>query len=68
MQMNLFMVTILVLISILAIRGTLYNKKNQNNQVSVNGGIFTIGLVGIALLSVFDLFFGADTLISYLPW
>jgi len=66
--MNLFMTIILVLISILAIRGTLFNKKTQNQPGFIIGGVFTLGLVGVTLLSVFDLFFGINTLLPYLPW
>lgn len=66
--MNLYMVTVMVLISILAILGTIFNKNTKNKPGFVIGGVFTVGLVGITLLSLFDLFFGIDTLLPYLPW
>jgi|GEM_PF-1965926 len=66
--MNLFMAIVLILISILAVRGTLYNKKTNNKPGFIIGGIFTIGLIGVTLLSVFDLFLGIDILLPYLPW
>lgn len=66
--MNLFMTTILILISILAVQGTLFNKKTNNQPGYIIGGIFTLGLIGVTLLSVYDLIFGIDTLLPYLPW
>lgn len=66
--MNLFMATILVLISILAVQGTLYNKKTNNKPGFIIGGIFTIGLIGVTLLSLYDLVVGINTLLPYLPW
>lgn len=66
--MNLFMATILVLISILAVQGTLYNKKINNKPGLIIGGIFTIGLIGVTLLSLYDLVVGINTLLPYLPW
>ncbi|MBA4495027.1 hypothetical protein ACFO25_02125 [Paenactinomyces guangxiensis] len=56
--MNYFMVPILVLISIFAIQGTLYNKKTGNKPGLVIGGVFTLGLVGVTLLALYDLFVG----------
>jgi len=56
--MNYFMVPLLVLIAILAIRGTLYNKKTGNKPGFVIGGIFTLGIVGVTLLALYDFFVG----------
>lgn len=66
--MNLFMVVTLVLITLLAIRGTLYNKKTKNQPGFILGGLFTLGLVGCTLLAIYDLVLGINTLLPYLPW
>lgn len=62
------MVLTLVSISILSVYGTLYNKKTENKPGFFIGGLFSLGLVGITLLSIFDLFVGIDQLLPYLPW
>ncbi len=56
--MEYFMVPLLVLISILAVWGTLYNKKTGNKPGFVIGGVFTLGIVGVTLLALYDLFVG----------
>jgi hypothetical protein len=56
--MNYFMVPLLVLISIFAIRGTLHNKRTGNKPGFIIGGLFTLGIVGVTLLSLYDLFVG----------
>lgn len=56
--MEYFMVPLLVLISIFAIRGTIYNKKTGNKPGLIIGGAFTLGVVGVTLLALYDLFIG----------
>jgi hypothetical protein len=56
--MQYFMVPLLVIISIFAIIGTLYNKKTGNSAGYYIGGVFTLGLVVVTLLSLYDLFIG----------
>ncbi|MBA4542863.1 MULTISPECIES: hypothetical protein [Thermoactinomyces] len=56
--MQYFMVPLLVLISIFAIRGTYYNKKTGNKPGFIIGGIFTLGLVGVTVLALYDFFVG----------
>jgi cytochrome c biogenesis protein ResB len=51
------MVPLLVVISILAIWGTLYNQRTGNKPGLILGGAFTLGIVGVTLLAVYDLFF-----------
>ncbi|WP_044640346.1 hypothetical protein [Risungbinella massiliensis] len=53
-----FMVPILVIISILAVRGFLFNKKTGNTPGVILGGAFMLGTVGVTLLSLYDLFIG----------
>jgi hypothetical protein len=53
-----FMVPILVVISILSIQGFLYNKKTGNKPGTIIGGAFSLGIIGITLLSLYDLFIG----------
>jgi hypothetical protein len=56
--MQYFMVPILVIITLLAIRGTMYNKKTGNKPGFIIGGLFTLGILGVTLLSLYDLFVG----------
>ncbi|WP_164491675.1 hypothetical protein [Staphylospora marina] len=56
--MDYFMVPLLVIISILAVKGTLYNKKTGNKPGFVIGGLFTLGMLGITGLALYDLFVG----------
>jgi cobalamin biosynthesis protein CbiD len=53
-----FMVPLLVLISIFAIRGTYFNKKTGNKPGFIIGGIFTLGILGVTGLALWDLFVG----------
>jgi hypothetical protein len=52
------MVPLLVLISIFAIRGTYFNKKTGNKPGFIIGGIFTLGILGVTGLALWDLFVG----------
>ncbi|BCU81627.1 MULTISPECIES: hypothetical protein [Polycladomyces] len=54
----MYMVVILVLMCILAVRGVLYNKRTQNKSGFIIGGIFTAGLIGVTLLALYDTFVG----------
>jgi hypothetical protein len=54
------MVPLLVLISLFAIRGTLYNKRTGNTAGLYIGGVFTLGIVVVTLLSLYDLFVGIE--------
>jgi hypothetical protein len=56
--MQYFMVPLLVIISILAIRGTMYNKKTGNKPGFIIGGLFTLGLLGVTGLALYDFFVG----------
>lgn len=56
--MEYFMVPLLVIISILSIRGVIDNKKIGNKPGVIIGGVFTLALVGVTLLSLYDLFVG----------
>jgi hypothetical protein len=56
--MEYFMVPLLVITSILAIMGTMYNKKTGNSAGFYIGGVFTLGVVAVTLLSLYDLFVG----------
>jgi hypothetical protein len=56
--MQYFMVPLLVLISILAIRGTIYNFRTKNKPGYIIGGLFTAGIIGITLLALYDFFVG----------
>jgi cytochrome c biogenesis protein ResB len=58
--MDYFMVPLLVLISIFAIFGTLHNKKTGNKPGLIIGGAFTLGIVGVTLLALFEFFFGIN--------
>ncbi|SHE45076.1 hypothetical protein SAMN05444392_101514 [Seinonella peptonophila] len=62
------MVTSLVISTILAVYGTVYNKKTKNMPGMVIGGAFTLGLGCIALLAVYDFIFGVDSILPYVPW
>lgn len=56
--MQYFMVPLLVLISIFSIMGTLHNKKTGNLPGLIIGGGFTLGIVFVTLLALFDTFVG----------
>ncbi|MFC7441018.1 hypothetical protein [Laceyella putida] len=56
--MEYFMVPLLVIITILSIRGVIDNKKIGNKPGFIIGGIFTLALLGVTLLSLYDLFVG----------
>ncbi|MCH5584224.1 hypothetical protein MK805_04485 [Shimazuella sp. AN120528] len=56
--MEYFMVPLLVITSILAIIGTTYNKRTGNAAGFYIGGVFTLGVVVVTLLSLYDLFVG----------
>lgn len=66
--MEYFMVPILVMMSILSVYGTIYNKRTKNLPGFYIGGLFTVGLVLITLLSVYDMLFSVDTILPYIPW
>lgn len=52
----MFMAPILVLISILAVRGTMYNKRTGNKAGFVLGGGLTLGILLVTVLAVMELF------------
>ncbi|MCS1350810.1 hypothetical protein [Mechercharimyces sp. CAU 1602] len=54
----MYMVIILIVMSVLAIIGTLYNKRTNNKPGFIIGGMFTLGLVGSTLLAIFDTVIG----------
>ncbi|TCS93504.1 hypothetical protein [Hazenella coriacea] len=54
--MEYFMVPFLVLSSILAVMGTMYNKKSGNKPGFLLSVVFTVCLVGVTGLSLLDLF------------
>ncbi|SEN21442.1 hypothetical protein [Lihuaxuella thermophila] len=56
--MEYFMVPLLVLISIFSVWGTIYNKKTGNKPGFIIGGVFTLGVVGVTLLALYDMFVG----------
>jgi cytochrome c biogenesis protein ResB len=56
--MEYFMVPLLVITSILAIIGTIYNKRTANTPGFYIGGAFTVCIVAVTLLSLYDLFVG----------
>lgn len=56
--MQYFMVPLLVLISIFSIIGTVYNKKTGNAPGLIIGGGFTLGIVVVTLLALYDFFIG----------
>jgi hypothetical protein len=56
--MEYFMVPLLVITSVLAIIGTMYNKRTGNSVGFYIGGVFMLGLVAVTLLSLYDLFVG----------
>lgn len=56
--MEYFMVPLLVITSILAIIGTIYNKRTANAPGFYIGGAFTVCIVAVTLLSLYDLFVG----------
>lgn len=58
MTMDYFMVPLLVIISILAVRGAWYNKKTGNKPGFVIGGLFSLGVVGVTMLALYDFFIG----------
>lgn len=58
MKTGMYMVVILVLMCILAVRGVLHNKRTQNKSGFIIGGIFTLGLIGVTLLALYDTFVG----------
>jgi hypothetical protein len=53
-----FMEPLLLICSILAIMGTLKNKKSGNKPGFILGGILTLGLIGVTGLALFDLVIG----------
>ncbi|WP_169713537.1 hypothetical protein [Paludifilum halophilum] len=48
------MTVILIISSILAVIGAWKNKKSDNKPGFLIGGIFTIGLIGVTLLAIYD--------------
>lgn len=54
----MYMVIILVLMSILAVIGTLHNKKAGNRFGFFVGGLFTLTLVGVTCLALYDAIIG----------
>ncbi|WP_156877510.1 hypothetical protein [Shimazuella kribbensis] len=56
--MEYFMVPLLVITSVLAIIGTMYNKRTGNAAGFYIGGLFTLGTVVVTLISLYDLFIG----------
>lgn len=56
--LSYFMVPILVGISILSVIGFLYNKRTGNTPGAVIGGAFTVGIIGVTLLSLYDMIVG----------
>jgi cytochrome c biogenesis protein ResB len=55
--MQYFMVPLLVVLSLFAIQGTLYNQRTGNKPGFIIGGAFTLGLVSVTLLALYDSFF-----------
>ncbi|MEW9031955.1 MAG: hypothetical protein AB2404_04405 [Planifilum fimeticola] len=54
----MYMVIILVLMSILAVIGTLHNKRTGNRFGFFVGGLFTLALIGVTGLALYDAFVG----------
>lgn len=48
------MTVILIFISILAVMGTLKNRRTGNKPGFLIGGLFTVATIGITLLAVYD--------------
>ncbi|SFJ29533.1 hypothetical protein [Thermoflavimicrobium dichotomicum] len=57
-ELGHYMEPILVVCTLLAIWGTLYNKKTGNKPGFIIGGILTLGMIGITALALYDLFVG----------
>jgi len=55
---SMYMVIILVLMSILAVIGTLHNKKTGNRFGFFVGGLFSLALIGVTGLALYDAFVG----------
>ncbi|EGK14253.1 hypothetical protein ACFQ49_08830 [Kroppenstedtia eburnea] len=50
----MYMTVILIFISVLAIRGTLTNKREGNKPGFYIGGLLTLATVGVTLLAIYD--------------
>lgn len=50
----MYMVVILILVSILAVIGTLYNKRTNNKAGFLLSALFTVPLIGVTLLAIYD--------------
>ncbi|QKG84245.1 hypothetical protein GXN76_07005 [Kroppenstedtia pulmonis] len=48
------MTVILIFCSVLAVIGTLKNKKSGNKPGFLIGGLFTVALIGTTLLAIYD--------------
>lgn len=57
-MMEFFMVPLLVLICIFSIMGTLHNKKTRNIPGLIIGGCFTLGIVLVTMIALYDLIIG----------
>ncbi|WP_146160452.1 hypothetical protein [Desmospora activa] len=51
---RMYMTVILIFVSILAVMGTLYNKRTNNKVGFLLGGLFTLAVVGVTLIAVYD--------------
>lgn len=49
-----YMTVILIFVSILSVMGTLYNKRTGNKPGFVIGGLFTLAIVGVTLIAIYD--------------
>lgn len=51
---GMYMTVILIFCSVLAVLGTLKNKKSGNKPGFLIGGLFTVALIGTTLLAIYD--------------
>lgn len=51
---HMYMTVILIFVSILCVLGTLHNKRTGNKPGLLLGGLFTLAIVGVTLIAVYD--------------
>ncbi|PTX52208.1 hypothetical protein C8P63_13124 [Melghirimyces profundicolus] len=56
----MYMTVILIFITVLAIMGTLKNKRSGNKPGYMIGGLFTLALIGVTLLAIYDEIVGIE--------